>query len=117
MRHITSEDIANYIEGRASEQEVTTLNAHLIQCKECADLKQEFQLLLNSFRQDSAFEPPAELLQWSLELFQAVTHAAPSSGLPRFIASLIFDTCDQPMFAGIRRVDTPPRQLLFRAGE
>jgi hypothetical protein len=116
MRHVTTEDIANYIEGRASEHDITTLNAHLIHCTECADLKQEFQSLLNSLRRDSAYEPPAELLQWSIELFQPVTHAAPS-GIPRFIASLVFDTFDQPMFAGVRRVGTPPRQLLFRAGE
>jgi hypothetical protein len=37
--------------------------------------------------------------------------------LPSFIASLVFDTFDQPLFAGMRRVGTPPRQLLFRAGE
>src|SRR5262249_24926829 len=117
MRHISTEDIANYIEGRASAQDVTTMDLHLIQCKECAELKQEFQSLLNSLREDSAFEPPAELVQWGIELFQpVVTHAAPV-GLPRFIASLVFDTFDQPMFAGVRRVGTPPRQLLFRAGE
>jgi hypothetical protein len=93
------------------------MNLHLTQCKECGELKQEFQTLLNSLRQDSAFEPPAELLQWGIELFQpVVTHAVPT-GLPRFIASLVFDTFDQPMFAGVRRVGTPPRQLLFRAGE
>jgi hypothetical protein len=40
-----------------------------------------------------------------------------AGGLPRFIASLIFDTFEQPMFAGVRRVGAPPRQLLFRAGE
>src|SRR5262249_21158891 len=38
-------------------------------------------------------------------------------GLPKFIASLVFETFDQPMFAGVRRVGTPPRQLLFRAGD
>jgi hypothetical protein len=30
---------------------------------------------------------------------------------------LVFDTYDQPMLAGVRRVGVPPRQLLFRAGD
>jgi hypothetical protein len=116
MRHVTTEDIANYIDGHASELERATLDSHLPQCKECAELKQEFQTLLSRLHEDAAFEPPAELLEWGIQLFQPVMHAEPS-GLPRFIASLVFDTFDQPMFAGIRRVGTPPRQLLFRAGE
>jgi hypothetical protein len=37
--------------------------------------------------------------------------------LRRLIASLVYDTYDQPMLAGVRRVGAPPRQLLFRAGE
>ena len=116
MRHVTTEDIANYIEGHASEQDRAVLDNHLAHCKDCAGLRQELQSLMSSLQKDSAFEPPAELLQWGIQLFQPIMHAEPSA-LPRFIASLIFDTFDQPMFAGIRRVGTPPRQLLFRAGE
>src|SRR5438128_8511262 len=98
MHHVTTEELANYIDGHASEQEKTTLDSHLISCKECTELKQELQSLVSHLRQDTAFEPPAELLQWGIQLFQPIMHAE-SSGLPRFIASLIFDTFDQPMFA------------------
>jgi len=37
--------------------------------------------------------------------------------LRKIIAALVFDTYDQPMLAGVRRVGVPPRQLLFRAGD
>src|SRR5262249_48475035 len=116
MRHATTEELANYIDGHASEQERKALDSHLTNCKECTELKQELQSLMFHLSEDAAFEPPAELLQWGIQLFQPIMQAEPS-GLPRFIASLVFDTFDQPMFAGIRRVGTPPRQLLFRAGE
>jgi hypothetical protein len=116
MRHITAEAITTYIDGSVSDTERMAVDAHLATCAECAELKQEFQFLLNRLEQDSLFEPPADLVQWGIRLFQPVMQIEPK-GLPRFIASLVFDTFDQPMFAGIRRAGTPPRQLLFRAGQ
>src|SRR5262249_41815539 len=74
----------------------------------------ELQTLVARLQEDASFEPPADVLRWGIELFQPVVR--PASGLPKFIASLVFDTFDQPMLAGVRRVGVPPRQLLFRAG-
>ena len=86
-------------------------------CHECEELKQEFQIVIARLREDASFEPPAELLQWGINLFQPVAQPQGASGLRKFIASLVFDTYDQPMMAGVRRVGAPPRQLLFRAGD
>jgi hypothetical protein len=105
----------NYIDGTGSEDEKGSIESHLQGCVDCSELKQEFQALVSHLRNDAAFEPPVNLVQWGINLFQPVMR--PLGSLPRFIASLVFDTLDQPMFAGIRRVGTPPRQLLFRAGE
>jgi len=96
--------------------EKTTLESHLINCGECSELKQELQVLMVQLQEDSSFEPPAELLQWGLNLFQPVMQPS-VGGIRRMIASLIFDTYDQPILAGVRRVGAPPRQLLFRAGD
>lgn len=115
MRHVTAEAIVNYIEG-ASDPEKTAIDAHLLSCKECADLKQEYQGMITNMRQDMSFEPPADVVQWGINLFQPVMQPA-AGGLRKIIASLIFDTFDQPILAGMRRVGAPPRQLLFRAGD
>jgi len=115
MRHVTAEAIVNYIEG-ASDPEKTAIDAHLLSCKECADLKQEYQAMITNLRQDMSFEPPADMVRWGINLFQPVMQPA-DGGLRKFIASLIFDTFDQPILAGMRRVGAPPRQLLFRAGD
>jgi Putative zinc-finger len=115
MRHITSEGLINYVEGRVSEREKSVVEDHLSACKDCSELKEELQSLVSRLREDASFEPPAELVQWGINLFQPVIRPE-TGGLPKFIASLVFDTYDQPMFAGMRRVGTPPRQLLFRAG-
>jgi len=115
MRHVTVEGLVNYIDGTGSDEEKSSVEAHLSSCADCTELKQEFQVLVSHLQSDAANEPPAELVKWGVDLFQPVMQSVGS--LPRFIASLVFDTFDQPMFAGIRRVGAPPRQLLFRAGE
>jgi hypothetical protein len=90
---------------------------HLSACKECHDLSQEFQLLVTRLRNDSMFEPPTDLVQWGINLFQPVAQLEPVGALKKLIGLLVFDSFDQPMLAGVRRVGAPPRQLLFRAGE
>src|SRR5438093_3376336 len=118
MRHITIEDLMTYIEGSPSDVEKSTLETHLTACGDCAELKQEFQNLLFRLKEDASFEPPADLVQCGIDLFQPVMRPTEAvSGFRNVIASLVFDTYDQPMLAGVRRVGAPPRQLLFRAGD
>jgi hypothetical protein len=116
MRHLTVENIVNYMDGQATDVEKSTLEAHLANCRECLELKQEFQSLMLQLREDSYFEPPAETLEWGINLFQPVMQPE-KGGVRKIIASLVYDTFDQPMLAGVRRVGVPPRQLLFRAGD
>jgi hypothetical protein len=104
------------MDGLASDVEKSTLEGHFTSCGECAELKQEFHVFMTRLQKDSSFEPPADLVQWGVSLFQPVMQPE-AGGLRRMIASLVFDTFDQPMLAGVRRVGAPPRQLLFRAGD
>src|SRR5215471_5772533 len=116
MRHVSLETLMNCIDGSASEAERSAAETHVMNCKDCADQKQEFQVLVARLREDSAFEPPANALNYSIDLFQPVIRPDRTK-VRQFIASLVFDTFDQPLVAGMRRVGTPPRQLLFRAGD
>jgi hypothetical protein len=116
MRHLSAENIIDYMEGRAADVEKPPLEAHLESCQECAGLRQEFQALTDQLREDASYEPPAAVLEQGINLFQPVMR--PEKGrLRKIIATLVFDTFDQPMLAGVRRVGVPPRQLLFRAGD
>jgi hypothetical protein len=115
MRHITNEGLIDYVDGKSSETEKAAVENHLATCKDCMELKQELQSLVYRLQEDASFEPPTDLVQWGINLFQPVIRSQ-AGGVPKFIASLVFDTFDQPMFAGTRRVGIPPRQLLFRAG-
>ena len=117
MRHLSTENLVDYMDGKASDAERSAVDGHLASCSECSELKQELQYLLTRLQEDASFEPPADVVQWGVNLFQPVIQPQSGGKLRKIIASLIFDTYDQPMLAGVRRVGAPPRQLLFRAGD
>jgi hypothetical protein len=115
MGHAAVEHLIRYLDGVASEHETAGLERHLKHCVECQELKQELQVFVTQLRDDSQYEPPADIVRWGIDLFQPVVQPQ-GSAVRRIIASLIFDTFDQPLLAGVRRLAVPPRQLLFRAG-
>jgi hypothetical protein len=104
------------MEGLGTDVEKMTLETHVAGCKDCSELKQEFQLLVTQLGEDSSFEPPESVVQWGINLFQPVMQPE-TGGRRKIIAAVVFDTFDQPLLAGVRRVGAPPRQLLFRAGD
>src|SRR5262245_7463881 len=116
MRHLSIESLINYIDGQISPDTKVVTERHLAECANCSETKEQVMNLLLQLQQDSSFEPPAELVQWGINLFQPLLQPATGGKLRKIIASLVFDTYDQPMLAGVRRVGAPPRQLLFRAG-
>ena len=117
MRHVTVETLLNYMADQDSYVEKSTLEGHLTSCTECAELRQEFQTLMTKLQEDSSFEPPAAAVQWGVNLFQPVMQPAAGGKARKIIASLVFDTFNEPMLAGVRRGGAAPRQLLFRAGD
>jgi hypothetical protein len=118
MQHVNIENLINYIEGKSTDLDRSAVETHLAACNDCVELKQEFRGLISTLQEDAQYEPPAELVEWGVNLFQPVMQLVPQKdGIRKIVASLIFDTFDQPLFAGVRRVGAPPRQLLFRAGD
>jgi hypothetical protein len=105
------------MDGQPTDVEKSTVENHLGSCTECRGLMQEFQALITRLREDSTFEPPATAVQWGINLFQPVMQPESRGTIRKIIASLVFDTYDHPVLAGVRGVGVPPRQLLFRAGD
>jgi len=106
------------MDGKCLPEEVQSVESHLSTCSDCVELGQEVQHLNTRLHLESTFEPPADLVQWGISLFQPLLQPVEqvSGTLRKIIASLVFDTYDEPLLAGVRRVGAPPRQLLFRAG-
>jgi len=119
MRHLNAENLMDYIDGRAPAEASVNVEAHLSQCPDCTELKQELQRFLFSLQEDAQFEPPAEVVAWGVRLFRPLQQPQETSigRVRKIIASLVYDTFDQPLLAGVRGVGVPPRQLVFRAGD
>ena len=117
MQHINTEDLVDYMDGRVSGERKLAVENHLSKCGDCTELNEEIRLLVLRLQEDTTFEPPAELVQWGVSLFQPLLQPSTGGKLRKLIAALVFDTFDQPLLAGVRRVGAPPRQLLFRAGD
>jgi hypothetical protein len=69
MRHINTEDLVDYMDGRVSDEGKMEVENHLSKCNDCTELKDEIQTLVLRLQEDTSFEPPAELLQWGVNLF------------------------------------------------
>ena len=72
--------------------------------------------MIHELQTDVSYEPPAELVQWGLMLFQPLMQPPTGRRLRKLIAALVFDTFDQRLRPP-RGVAAPGRQLLFRAGD
>jgi hypothetical protein len=119
MRHVNAEKLMEYMDGQLTEESKAMVDAHVSNCSGCRQERHELQQFMTRMQADSSFEPPVEAVQFAVGLFQPVLQPQESMGgkVRRIIASLVFDTYDVPMQAGMRRVGAPPRQLLFRAGD
>jgi len=117
MRHLNTEELVEYMDGRVSDEGKLALENHLSSCEDCTELRTAIQALVLRLEEDTAFEPPADLVKWGINLFQPLLQPATGGKLRKMIAALVFDTFGQPLQAGVRRVGAPARQLLFRAGD
>ena len=119
MRHLNAEKLMEYTDGLLTDSKRAAIDSHLSQCEDCLQLKQELAQFVTHLKADASFEPPTAVLQWGVNLFQPMLQPKESVGgrVRKIVASLIFDTFEEPILAGVRRVGLPPRQLLFRAGD
>src|SRR5215510_12426362 len=99
MRHLSIESLINYIDGRVSEDDKPAMDQHLSACRECTEITQRMESLVLQLQQDARFEPSPGLVQWAINLFQPLVQPSSGGKLRKIIASLIFDTYDQPMLA------------------
>ena len=118
-KHVNTENILTYIEGKATEAEKLELEAHLAACAECAGEKEQIQALVLRLIEEPSFEPSAHAVQSWIDLFPAPLEPLEpkKDSLRQIIASLIFDSFEQPLLAAERAIGSAPRPSLYRAGD
>ena len=116
MQHVSTENILTYLDGKAKDAEKSELGGHLAVCPECSESKTQIQALELRLSEEPRFEPSARAVQSWINLFPSSPE--PNKGsLRQIIASLIYDSFDQPMLAGERGAGAAPRPLLYRADD
>src|SRR5262249_4674571 len=96
--------------------EKSVFDAHLAVCAQCAESKKQIEALDLRLREEPSFQPPAHAVRAWINLFPAASEPEKSS-LRQIIASLVYDSFDQPMLAGMRSLGAAPRQFQFRADD
>src|SRR5262245_25925957 len=115
-KHPAVDVLLDYLDGRASEEAVVQVQAHLEGgCARCRDELASWGRLLGAVERARGVAPLEAVVQRAVALFDDFVPAP--SWWERIVAALIFDSRTQPAVVGARSASGPAFQLLFRAGE
>jgi len=119
MGHLSIENIMTYLDSKATDAEKSKMEAHMAVCAVCSESKRQTEALERLLHEEADFQTPAHLVQALKDLFPADSTASKPAKpfLAQIIASMGFDSFDEPMLAGIRSHAVLTRQRVFRAGE
>ena len=113
MTHFDATRWTDYVRGLGSAPDRAGIDSHLAnECAECLESARTWLRVATTIRRQDDFHPPAEALNWAKQL--AMPEASPS--LLSQIASVIFDSFQQPLPAGVRSSASDVRSLLYQCG-
>jgi hypothetical protein len=113
--HMTTEIALDFAEGRLEPAQVEFWKKHLSTCSTCTQDLAEWQKLRTSLKRSHLESAPRTDMQRASNIFPTVDTAVVE--LRHVLASIIFDSFQQPAFAGARGAAAAARQLVFRAEE
>jgi anti-sigma factor RsiW len=120
MKHLTTAELADHLEGRVSSQVGRRVEEHLAGCPDCAAALTRLERLIATMRTDRSPEPPAPVLARAIALFEreparpAPALASWFSGLQPVWGRLVCDSIADPAFAAARGAGAA-RRLRFEA--
>jgi Putative zinc-finger len=120
MKHLTTADLADHVEGRTAGPEARRrLEAHLTTCPRCAQALAGLEGVIGAMRTDRSPEPPAHVLARAIELYEPAldrpTLASRLAGLKEVLGKVVFDSLADPAFAAARG-SLAARRLRFETG-
>jgi hypothetical protein len=108
MKHLTTAELADHLDGRAASQVGRRVVEHLAGCPDCSAAFSRLEQMMGVMRADRSPEPPASILARTIALFdREPARSAPElmpwlSGLRQVLGRLVFDSLADPAFAGAR---------------
>ncbi len=116
MRHFSVEKWADFVNRNVSAIESEAMHGHLeMGCSQCSDVLAQWQSLKQFAAQEPHYDPPQDVLAYVKAAFRNAKPSRVQSIQEKF-AQLVFDSFQQPAFAGVRSTSSDSRCLLYRAG-
>jgi hypothetical protein len=113
-RHISTEELVDFAEGRLPDGDRPTVETHLATCARCGRQAAAFGHLINVMRTDASEDAPVHVLNRAIRLFRTQRlESAPAPARRRVLAVLRLDSARQLFATGLRAVRPTARELLF----
>lgn len=114
--HLSTQTALDLVEGRLEAEQVGFWDKHMSNCAACTQEVAEWRKLGTNLKRSHLESAASQDLEKALHIFPAAN--APYSKPHHVLASLIFDSFQQPAFAGARGVAlNQSRQMVLRAEE
>ena len=112
--HISTEKAVELVDGRLEPAQVELWENHFATCGTCSKDVAEWRKLQADLTRSHLQDAPSSVLKRAFHIFSPAPAPA-NAGLRRVVASVVFDSFQQPAFAGARGAANAARQLVLRA--
>jgi hypothetical protein len=114
--HLDTETAFDLVDGRLEAKAAADWATHLSTCPDCLALHDGSRAFRTTLKRSHLENAPEHLLHSARALFRAAAATERRAGIRQILATLAFDTFQQPAFAGARGASAT-RQLVLRAEE
>ncbi len=115
--HMTTETALDLADGRLQPAEAEFWRHHISTCTDCMQRMADWRNLGINLKRSHLEDAPSNDLERTFNIFTPVRTVTAGSKLRQVLAAIIFDSFQQPAFAGARGQALAARQLVLRAEE
>jgi hypothetical protein len=112
MKHFSLTEWADFVRGMIDIDRKEAMQVHLDSgCKECGEVAKTWARVCEAAKRECAYQPPESAVR------MAKSHLAIYGNPGRAPkVELLFDSCQNPVIAGVRATATAARQMLYGIG-
>jgi hypothetical protein len=112
--HLDTETAFDLVDGRLGAKAEADWASHLSSCPDCLALQEGSRALRTTLKRSHLENAPAQLVNSARALFRPPAAPEERRGIRQILATLAFDSFQQPAFAGARGAGAS-RQVVLRA--
>lgn len=117
MKPLTTEQLLDLMENRLSPAEEAAVRAQLATDPVAQAELQSLIELIGLMRDDDSVDAPEHVIARAVRLIRPIAPAPAPNIIRRILATLLRDSRQTPLVAGVRSTQVTPRSLVYRADE